>query len=117
MGARERIKNFNYPEFGVIEKEAGKNRFIMTVGQWITRTNAIGLIVKQKIILDYLRQFGKAKRTELKSILLDKPPSVLDIRQKRDKVKNNLQTLEKQGIIAPVGKTWKMSKPEKNKID
>jgi len=38
--------NFNYPEFGVIEKEAGKNRFIMSVGQWVKRTKAIGLIVK-----------------------------------------------------------------------
>ncbi len=38
--------NFNYPEFGVIEKEAGVNRFIMSVGQWISRTSANGLIVK-----------------------------------------------------------------------
>lgn len=68
----------------------------------------------QKIILDYLKQFGKAKRTELEAILLDKLPDVLDIKQKRDKVKNNLQTLKKQGIIAPDGKTWKMSKPENN---
>ncbi len=39
-------QNFNYPEFGVIEKEAGVNRFIMSAGQWINRTTAIGLIVK-----------------------------------------------------------------------
>ena len=32
--------NFNYPEFGVIEKEAGVNRFIMSAGQW----KRIGLI-------------------------------------------------------------------------
>jgi hypothetical protein len=38
--------NFNYPEFGVIEKDAGVNRFIMSVGQWISRTMATGLIVK-----------------------------------------------------------------------
>ncbi|MEA4937558.1 MAG: KilA-N domain-containing protein [Paludibacter sp.] len=38
--------NFNYPEFGVIEKEAGVNRFIMSVGQWIERTKANGLVVK-----------------------------------------------------------------------
>jgi len=38
--------NFNYPEFGVIEKEAGINRFIMSVGQWIERTKSAGLIVK-----------------------------------------------------------------------
>jgi hypothetical protein len=38
--------NFNYPEFGVIEQDAGVNRFIMSVGQWITRTQAKGMIVK-----------------------------------------------------------------------
>lgn len=44
----ENIKNanFNYPEFGVIEREAGTNRFMMSVGQWIERTKSIGLIVK-----------------------------------------------------------------------
>jgi ATP-dependent DNA helicase RecG len=71
----------------------------------------------QKIILDYLQQFGKAKRTELEAILLDKLPDVLDIQQKRDKVKNNLQTLKKQGLIQPEGKIWKMSKPTKEKTD
>ena len=39
-------KDFNYPEFGVIEQSAGTNRFIMSAGQWIKRTNAVGLIVK-----------------------------------------------------------------------
>jgi len=48
LGIWEKINNlhFNYPEFGVIEKEAGTNRFIMSVGQWIQRTKATGLIVK-----------------------------------------------------------------------
>jgi hypothetical protein len=48
IGIWEKINNpnFNYPEFGVIEKESGVNRFIMSVGQWITRTSAIGMIVK-----------------------------------------------------------------------
>ncbi|MBS4013029.1 MAG: KilA-N domain-containing protein [Bacteroidetes bacterium] len=48
LGIWEKINNpnFNYPEFGVIEKESGVNRFIMSVGQWVGRTNAMGLIVK-----------------------------------------------------------------------
>ncbi|MGH2642891.1 MAG: KilA-N domain-containing protein [Chitinophagaceae bacterium] len=48
LGIWEKINNpkFNYPEFGVIEKEAGTNRFIMSVGQWINRTEAAGLVVK-----------------------------------------------------------------------
>lgn len=48
MGIWEKINNpsFNYPEFGVIELEAGVNRFIMSVGQWIERTAATGMVVK-----------------------------------------------------------------------
>lgn len=48
IGVWEKINNsdFNYPEFGVIEQEAGINRFIMSVGQWINRTQAIGMLVK-----------------------------------------------------------------------
>jgi len=48
LGTWEKINNlfFNYPEFGVIKQEAGVNRFIMSVGQWIKRTNAKGIIVK-----------------------------------------------------------------------
>jgi hypothetical protein len=48
IGVWEKINNtnFNYPEFGVINQEAGINRFIMSVGQWIERTNAVGMLVK-----------------------------------------------------------------------
>lgn len=48
LGTWEKINNpdFNYPEFGVIEQDAGVNRFIMSVGQWIERTKSIGMIVK-----------------------------------------------------------------------
>ena len=48
LGVWEKINNthFNYPEFGVIEKEAGTNRFMMSVGQWINRTKASGMLVK-----------------------------------------------------------------------
>lgn len=48
LGVWEKINNpyFNYPEFGVIEQEAGINRFIMSVGQWINRTQAMGMLVK-----------------------------------------------------------------------
>lgn len=48
LGTWERISNpaFNYPEFGVIENSAGVNRFIMSAGQWIERTAAVGILVK-----------------------------------------------------------------------
>jgi hypothetical protein len=45
----ESINNvdFNYPEFGVIESASGVNRFSMSVGQWLQRTKAIGLVVNK----------------------------------------------------------------------
>ncbi|CAC9542562.1 hypothetical protein [uncultured Gammaproteobacteria bacterium] len=45
-------------------------------------------------------------------MLLDKLPDVLNKQQKRNKVRNNLQSLKKQKLIEPYGKLWKMSKPK-----
>lgn len=64
----------------------------------------------KKIIMDYLVKFGEGKREDFEKILLDKLPDVLDISQKQNKIKNNLQSLKKQGFIEPKGKVWKMSK-------
>jgi KilA-N domain len=48
LGVWEKINNsnFNYTEFRVIGQDAGTNRFIMSVGQWIDRTKANGMLVK-----------------------------------------------------------------------
>jgi ATP-dependent DNA helicase RecG len=64
----------------------------------------------QKIILDYLSKFTEGKKSDFEQILLDKLPDVLDIKQKKNKVKNNLQSLRKQGKIVTEGKVWRMSK-------
>jgi ATP-dependent DNA helicase RecG len=66
----------------------------------------------QKIILDYLDKFKEGIKSDFEKVLLDKLPDVLDLEQKKNKVKNNLQLLRKKGIIQPVGKKWIMSKRE-----
>ncbi len=38
--------NFNYTEFGTIKNSAGSNNFVLSVKQWIARTNAIGITAK-----------------------------------------------------------------------
>ena len=38
--------NFNFPEFEGIKNAAGLNRFVMSVKQWIEKTNSIGIIAK-----------------------------------------------------------------------
>ncbi len=64
----------------------------------------------QKIIVDYLKKFKKGNKSDFEKILLDKLPDILNIKQKKTKIKNNLQILRRQGIIKPVGKVWIMSK-------
>lgn len=38
--------NFNYTEFGIIRNNAGSNNFVLSVKNWIEKTNAIGIIAK-----------------------------------------------------------------------
>lgn len=38
--------DFNYTEFGTIKNEAGSNNFVLSVKQWIEKTNAIGITAK-----------------------------------------------------------------------
>ncbi|MEN9914614.1 MAG: hypothetical protein RL528_1373 [Bacteroidota bacterium] len=63
-----------------------------------------------KMILDYLLEFREGKKDDFEKILLDKLSEVLDINQKKNKIKNILQSMKNQGKIKVEGKFWKMSK-------
>lgn len=53
----------------------------------------------KKMILDYIKQFGRAKRIQLENMLLEKLPDILTEDQKKNKIKNILQALKKNKII------------------
>ncbi|MCD4779999.1 MAG: KilA-N domain-containing protein [Candidatus Omnitrophica bacterium] len=38
--------NFNSPEFEGIKNQAGLNRFVLSVKQWVEKTNSVGIIAK-----------------------------------------------------------------------
>lgn len=48
LGIWEKMYNpiFNSPEFEGIKNAAGLNRFILSVKQWVEKTNSIGIIAK-----------------------------------------------------------------------
>lgn len=48
IGIWEEIYNpdFNSPEFEGIKKQAGLNRFVLSVKQWVERTNSKGIVAK-----------------------------------------------------------------------
>lgn len=72
----------------------------------------------QKLVLDYLHEYGKATRSELDELLLTKLPNVLTPEQKANKVRNLLQSMRREGSMQPVGPrasaVWFLSKSAEN---
>lgn len=64
----------------------------------------------QKMIVEYLEKFNQGTRVDFENLLLEKLPDILDIKQKKNKIKNNLQTLRRSGQIINIDKVWKLSK-------
>lgn len=60
----------------------------------------------QKMILDYLKKFKKGNRKDFEKLLMEKLPDVLDENQKKNKIKNNLQTLRRNDKINVKNKEW-----------
>lgn len=53
------------------------------------------------LIVKYLKQYGKAKKKDIRNLLWDKLPDVLSDKQKEYKVGNLLASLKKQEVIYP----------------
>ncbi|MCD4772978.1 MAG: putative DNA binding domain-containing protein [Bacteroidales bacterium] len=63
----------------------------------------------QKMILDYLKEFGKGKSSDFKKVLIDKLSNSLNEKRKVNKIRNVLQKLRKDGKIVIKGKYWKIA--------
>jgi len=62
------------------------------------------------MIIEYLRKFKKANRADIEILLFDKISEILTEKQKKDKVKNLLQSLRLENIIELEKKFWKLKK-------
>lgn len=51
------------------------------------------------LIVKYLEQYGSAKKRDVRELLWDKLPEVMDDKQKESKVKNLLSQMRRTGII------------------
>lgn len=56
------------------------------------------------LIVEYLKQYGKAKKKDIRELLWDKLPDALSDVQKENKIRNMLTMLKKQGIIDKIQK-------------
>ncbi|MDD3907721.1 MAG: hypothetical protein PHF34_05860 [Bacteroidales bacterium] len=62
----------------------------------------------KKLIKDYILKFNGGKRADFESLLDDKLPELLTRKQKKDKVKNLLQSMKRDGTILLNGITWRL---------
>ncbi|MCC9043711.1 putative DNA binding domain-containing protein [Myroides sp. M-43] len=83
------------------------------------QTNQKGEYVKQKgfedetielAVVDYLRKFKQAQRTEIEEVLFKHLPSVLTLKQKKDKIKNVLQKLKRDQKVSCENRLWYLKK-------
>lgn len=64
----------------------------------------------QELILQYLRTFKQAKRSDLEKLLNSKLPQVLDDDKKVNRIRNLLQKMRREGLVETEGRTWKIAK-------
>lgn len=60
----------------------------------------------KQLILEFLKRFNSARKSELDELLLEKLPEFLSATQKYAKIRNLLQSMKRTGIIYPKGKKW-----------
>lgn len=49
--------------------------------------------------MKYLEQYGSAKKKDIRKLLWDKLPEIMEDKQKEDKIRNLLSSMRKKGII------------------
>jgi ATP-dependent DNA helicase RecG len=57
----------------------------------------------RNLVLSYLKKFGRADKAALESLLMDKMSDALDSKQKNNKIRNLLQRMRLEGVIARNG--------------
>ena len=53
----------------------------------------------RQLVIDYIKQFGKASKSDIRKLLIDKLPDVLNKDQKEGRIKYILASMKKNGII------------------
>lgn len=60
----------------------------------------------RNLVIEYLKQFKKASRDDIRQLLMSKLPDVLDNKQKENKIRNLLYSMGNSGIIERDGANY-----------
>lgn len=60
----------------------------------------------QDLIVEYLKTFKQGKLTDFEKMLVNKLPQVLDQDQRKNRVRNLLQKMRREGVVTSKGRAW-----------
>ena len=61
------------------------------------------------LIVQYLKQYKKAKKKDIRALLWDKLPEIMEDKQKEDKIRNLLASMRRKEIITTDSKNQQRS--------
>ena len=102
-------------KLGVVEGKAPRLYISATVAEMIDEQTQY---IKNKgfnddyykdLILEYIKKFGKANKRQIRELLLDKLPDVLNASQKENKIRNLLSALKRKGLLSRDSKSSQKS--------
>lgn len=64
----------------------------------------------KKLIVDYIKEFGKTQRHELYTLIANKLPDYMTDQQRYDKLTTLLSALKRKGILKYEDKFWNLVK-------
>lgn len=60
----------------------------------------------QSLIIEYLKTFERSRLADFDKMLANKLPQVLDDKQRKNKVRNLLQKMRRDGLVTSGNQTW-----------
>lgn len=64
----------------------------------------------KRLIIDYIREYGKANRADLVTLIANKLPEYMSEKQRYDKLTNLLSSLKRKGLLEYNGRFWTLVK-------
>ena len=62
----------------------------------------------QSLIIEYLKTFERGKLAHFDKMLANKLPQILDDKQRKNKVRNLLQKMRREGLVVSEGRSWSL---------
>lgn len=60
----------------------------------------------QSLIMEYLKTFKRGRLADFDKMLVNKLPQILDDKQRKNRVRNLLQKMRRDGLVASKYQTW-----------